>query len=137
VIGSDQIVCAKCGKVVPIFEKVNPQPPLILWAFVVRLGGLSGKALYFRRILEVEEYADVVYEGWDEIYRKPCENEIISNDLKELGESLVKGFRQRDPRTDQTSIRNNQKAIYRVRKTYGFDPAFAWPSLTGTPMESS
>jgi hypothetical protein len=121
VIGSDKIVCAKCGKVVPIFEKVNPDPSLILWAFVERLGGLSGKALYFRRILEVEEYADVVYEGWDTIYSKPGESEIISNDLKELGESLVKGFRRWDPRTDQTSIRNNQKAIYRVRKAYGFD----------------
>jgi hypothetical protein len=53
-ITEEAITCSKCGRSIPIIEKLQPEkPPLTIWCRIDRLGGLSGRALYFDRIVEV------------------------------------------------------------------------------------
>jgi hypothetical protein len=68
---------------VPLEEEAEAaKPPLELWAFVDRLGGLSGRALYFRRILRVRKLPVAIVldpkEG-TEYWSSDSENELVQH----------------------------------------------------------
>lgn len=63
-LGEDHLICTKCGYRVPLISHdVEEKPPITLWAFIERLGGLGGKALYFHRVLNVREVIEIVFES--------------------------------------------------------------------------
>ena len=63
-LGEDHLICTKCGLRVPLVSHdVEEKPPITLWAFVERLGGLGGKALYFKRVLNVREAIEISFRG--------------------------------------------------------------------------
>lgn len=63
-LGEDHLICSKCGYRVPLISHdVEEKPPITLWAFIERLGGLGGKALYFYRVLNVREVIEIVFKS--------------------------------------------------------------------------
>lgn len=65
-LGEDHLICTKCGYRVPLISHdVEEKPPITLWAFIERLGGLGGKALYFYRVLNVREAIEIVFKRGD------------------------------------------------------------------------